>query len=194
MRNFKLLLFNGLSKRRGDKIADLICPFLKDGASVLDFGCADMSVAEAVQRRKNVRVSGIDVIDMNMTDLPFKVYDGVRIPFKDKHFDQTYISFVLHHTDSIEPLLRECIRVTRKRIVILEDVYCGKLGLVLTKGMDYIANKLVSGEISVPLNFKTENDWVRLFRKLRAKRVKSLEARLGGLDIVKHRQFVIDLK
>jgi ubiquinone/menaquinone biosynthesis C-methylase UbiE len=182
------------NKIRANRIANIVCPLLSNGESVLDLGCGDLLVADSIQRKKSVKITGIDVINTNLTELPLKIYNGRRIPFEDKSFDKTYVSFVFHHTDGIESLLKECIRVTRKRVVILEDVYENKVDLLITKILDYTNKFSASRYMKIPFNFKTEKEWMKLFSKLKVKDVKSQQIYPDFLKFTKHRLFVFDLE
>jgi 2-polyprenyl-3-methyl-5-hydroxy-6-metoxy-1,4-benzoquinol methylase len=181
------------NKKRAEKISNIIYPFLSRGGKILDLGCGDMLVAESLKKKLDLEIVGIDVIDANLTSLPLKLYNGVKIPFDNKSFDITYISFVLHHTKNIEKLLSESIRITKKRIIILEDVYEDKLDLLMTKFWDF-GNILTSLSMDLPLNFKREREWVRLFGKLKVKKVKVKKIYPSSLNLIKHRLFVLDIK
>ena len=62
------------------------------------------------------------------------LYDGARMPFQDGAFDTAIAMYVLHHTPDPARVLGEMKRVSRQRIVLVEELYRhwpGKLGLVL---------------------------------------------------------------
>jgi ubiquinone/menaquinone biosynthesis C-methylase UbiE len=181
------------TNRRAKKIANFIWPLLSKGDKVLDFGCGNLLVAEFIQGNLDVEIIGVDVIDINLTSLPLKIYDGERIPFEDKYFDVTYAVFVFHHTDRIDSLFSECIRVTKRRIIVLEDVYENNLELWITKVLDY-SNKLIYPEISILLNFRKEAKWIELFDKFQLRDVKVKKIRPVLLRPTRHRLFVLDLK
>lgn len=48
-------------------------------------------------------------------------YDGRHIPFKDGAFDTVLIAFVLHHCEHQDEVLREAARVSKGRVLVLED-------------------------------------------------------------------------
>ena len=158
----------------------------------MDFGCGNLLIAKFIQGNLDVKIIGIDVIDINLTSLPLKIYDGERIPFEDKYFDVTYAGFVFHHTNNIGPLLSECIRVTKSRIIILEDIYENNFELWITKALDY-SNKLASSEIDIVLNFKSKVEWIALFNQFKLRAVKIQKIRPVLLRPTRHRLFVLDL-
>lgn len=181
------------SRRRAKRIACFIYPLLSKGDVVLDFGCGNLLIAEFIQENLDAKIIGIDVIDINLTSLPLEIYDGKRLPFEDKYFDITYSAFAFHHTNVIDLLLSECIRVTKRRIIILEDVYENNFELLITKALDY-SNKLFSLEIDIALNFKTELEWMLLFNKFKIRDVKIQKIRPVLLRPTRHRLFVLDLE
>jgi len=68
------------------------------------------------------------------------LYDGEHMPFEDGAFDTSIAMYVLHHTRDPAGVLREMKRVSRKRIVLVEELYLhmpGKLRLAL---LDYAVN------------------------------------------------------
>jgi SAM-dependent methyltransferase len=64
-------------------------------------------------------------------------YDGHHIPFEDNYFHTTLVMFVLHHVPHQLELLQEIKRVTRHKIIVIEDIIdeskCVVLATLLTK-------------------------------------------------------------
>lgn len=150
-------------------------------------------VAKFVREKVPVDIIGVDVIDINATNLPFKQYNGKQIPLANKSQDVTYAISVFHHTTNAESLLAECIRVTRKKLIIVEDVYKNGLELLITKSLDY-TNILVSTDMEMPLNFRKEKEWLALFRRYKkVKDVYTRKVRPVLLRPTRHRLFEINL-
>jgi SAM-dependent methyltransferase len=62
------------------------------------------------------------------------LYDGEHMPFADGAFDASLAMYVLHHTPRPAEVLQEMRRVSRRRIVLVEELYRhlpGKLSLAL---------------------------------------------------------------
>jgi ubiquinone/menaquinone biosynthesis C-methylase UbiE len=133
--------------------------------SVLDVGSGRGYIAKEIAKAGK-KVQCLDVKDLNLTDLPLKVYGGKRIPFKDNSFGTVLTCYVLHHAEDPIYLLKECVRVAKKRLIIFEDDADGPL----TKILDVLFNKLHG--VDTPLNFKNVNEWVKEFRKLNLKIIK----------------------
>lgn len=168
-------LFNRLVKPlclcKAGKIADHCGSFLH--GDVLDVGAGRCYIAKEIQQRHGNRVSCIDVADLNETDMPLKVYDGNRIPYKNSSFDTAILVYVLHHCENPLDVLKECVRVVRKggKIIIFED-----FGFILfTFALDWVSNKLHN--VDAPLNFKKEHEWLDVFKGL-------------GLDVIHVRRGV----
>lgn len=183
-----------ISKRRAERIAKLILPYLKETDKVLDFGCGKHLVGECIKESISVDITGIDVINMTMSKLPFLRYGGEKIPFNDKSFDVTYAAFVFHHTKEVESLLKECIRVTKNRIIILEDVYKNNLELMLIKSLDWFGNKFGAPGVKIPLNFLNNSEWRNLFIKLGIENFKTIKIKPFPYRPSRHSLFLIDLK
>jgi hypothetical protein len=100
--------------------------------------------------------------------------------------------FTLHHMASPANALMEGLRVSRRLLIVLEDVYRTPLELHLLKLLDWSGNILISNDMSFPFNFKTENEWTAIF--------KDLGPRLAAVESIRpvpwrpsrHRIFVLE--
>jgi ubiquinone/menaquinone biosynthesis C-methylase UbiE len=177
--------------KRAQRVSEIIQPWIVTGDRVLDFGCGNLLIGRTLQNNIDVQVIGVDVIDVNNTDLPLTVYNGDVIPFDNNSFDVTYAAFMLHHTTNIYTLISECARVTKRRILILEDIYINKFELLVMKFLDHV-NLFTSTDMNIPMNFKKESEWLSLLERPGWKLVKSKKIRPVALRPTRHRLFVID--
>jgi hypothetical protein len=69
----------------------------------------------------------------------------------------------LHHVQNPTATLRECLRVTRRQVVVAEDVYQSSLELGMLRTLDWLGNRSVSREMPLPFGFKTEHAWKLIF-------------------------------
>lgn len=181
---------------RGDHFAALIAPHVEPASSVLDLGCGTLQIASALAARvPGVRVLGIDVLTPPAIPSPavtFQPFDGRTIPLPDRSVDVTCIAFVLHHADEPDDLLREALRVTRRRLVVLEDVYENRLEKLLLKACD-LGNLLQAPRMHLPFRFRTEAEWMKTFRACAVSHVETTRIRPAIPKPTRHRQFVVTL-
>lgn len=155
---------------------------LPAGSRVLDIG-GGWGFYHAPLRSRGHRHLVLDVIKPGMQKCPVVLYDGNRIPFPDRSFDVSLFVTVLHHIPDPEAVIREALRVTRKRVIVVEDLYHHAVGRWWTVLRDQIYNMEFFGH---PKNFRTSKEWVETFEKLGAVRVreKQVHTWLSGLKIL----------
>lgn len=111
---------------KNEKIAENTFNYLKDHIRssdlVLDIGTGNGLVAGIIKNKIGAYVSGLDVIDLNLAPNTTKIFDGKKIPYCDNTFDVSVCSFILHHSRNLEDLFSEIVRVTKREILILEDI------------------------------------------------------------------------
>lgn len=83
---------------------------------ILDLGCGEGTRLNLMSGNK--KSFGVDIdsyaINLAKKQYPrhaFRIYDGKRLPYKDKSFDLVYSAFVLEHTQDPEKFLKEARRV-----------------------------------------------------------------------------------
>lgn len=145
-------------------------PFLKQRERVLDIGAGGGWTGELVSQKKGSEVTLLDMEDFNRSKLPLVVYDGENIPFPDNSFDSSLLLFVLHHCKDPLLVLKEAIRVTKKRIIIQEDTYTSSFGRLLACANDFISNSpffLTNPfKMNMPYNYRKVADWEKVFSRL----------------------------
>lgn len=154
--NFQVRTLAGLTTKK-------LLPFIENGESVLDVGCGLGYQAKDLQKKKNVRVEGIDVIDYAEADFRCKVFDGMRIPFPDKSYDTTYFAYVLHHAEHPIKLLADAIRVTKKRILILEDTPKTLFDRLIDAYHGWSFNAFY--KLKYKSVFRTQEEWENIFKQ-----------------------------
>ncbi len=179
-------------KRRAEKVADDLSSYIKVNSRVLDFGCGGGWVGSRLEEKKKIRLMGVDVLDNIKTNIKFRQYDGNKIPFNNKSFEVVYAVYVFHHIKEQEQLLRESIRVAKKRLIIFEDVYSNWLELQLVKMFDF-GNKLIDKDMEMALNFRSEKDWIEVLKRLGGRRIMVRKIKPFWLKPTKHRLFIVDL-
>ena len=164
------------------QIKDFVC-----GPTILDVGCGDGYTALLLQEQ-GYYVSLADILDYRAENLsmPFDLLEeGSSLPYDTSAFDTTLLLTVLHHSENPIHLLSECKRVTRKRIVIIESVFgidssapfapTQEENMFISLGdeqywyaifVDWFYNRVLHNDVPVPYNFKTPDEWDRVFRNI----------------------------
>lgn len=164
--------------------------FIKKGSKILDFGCGSGIVGKAFQNHFGAEVFGIDIKDMRISDTPFKIYDGEKIPFPDNYFDVVLSAYVLHHIDDQRSVLKEIKRVVKDKIIIFEDVPNGIIPRFISKlhGISFarfFQNNKEKGK------FLNDQGWKKVFKDLGLKLIFEKKAS-SFFDPVKKKVFVLE--
>ena len=155
---------------------------LPPGSRILDIGGGWGFYREPLSRRGHEHVV-IDVVKPGIQKAPVVIYPGKRIPFDDKSFDVSLFVTVLHHIHDIDAVIEEACRVTRKKIIIVEDFYHHELGRWWTVLRDQIYNFEFFGH---PKNFKKKQEWIVFLeaKSLLFKEAIEIKTELAGLSIL----------
>ncbi len=164
-RRLRRFLFKIVLEARAKRLTRHIMDSLEDCSNLIDLGCGDMILTECIDSMTDKEVLGVDTVNSNLTKLPLIIYDGSRLPFDDKSIDAALVAFVLHHCDDIQKMLSELKRVTKKKIIVLEEVYKNFVTQKILHCHDF-GNRLLSSKMEIPLNFLTHDAWMKTFREL----------------------------
>ena len=144
---------------------------LSDGDSVLDVGCGTGHMLAQLALFKDIQPQGVEIalLPDRFHDIPMTTYDGRSLPFADGSFDATLVCYVLHHLEppAAAALFAEIVRVTRRRIFLIED------SLPAFGALYRLRNRLhrieaglryrdASGDYALPPDeamFKTHTEW-----------------------------------
>jgi len=164
----KLLQF--VYRKKAKFYGDKLLPLIKENSKVLDIGAGRGFVSEYISKKANVTLS--DTVDYNCTRFPLILYDGKKLPFRDKSFDTGLLIAVLHHAPNPKELLKESQRVCKK-LIIIEEVYRTSLERKWLKFYDWFWNLSfwnLKGGISMNYNFNTDEQWKKIFSELKLER------------------------
>jgi ubiquinone/menaquinone biosynthesis C-methylase UbiE len=149
-------------KRRNRSKSALIDDFLDSSSSLIDIGTGSGGLALYL-KKKGFEVTSVDIVNKTTyPDISPIVYDGKTLPFQDNSFDVAMLITVLHHCPQPEQVFAEAVRVSNKKIIVLEDVYSNWLMKRLTWFMDSLVNLEFKGH---PHSNKSETEWEALFQK-----------------------------
>ena len=134
-------------------------------------------------RQLGHHVTVLDVVKPGFQKAPVVIYGGGRFPFADHAFDVSLLVTVLHHVKDLDQILQEVRRVTRKRVIVVEDLYHHPLGRLWTILRDQILNFEFFGH---PRNFKSRTEWIYFFNRFGFSLLeeKEIYTRVAGLRIL----------
>ncbi len=147
--------------RRAEEFVEIFEPFLPNRSRILDIGGGWGYYVKPLKARGH-DVTVLDVVKPGFQQSPVVIYSGDRIPFGQHAFDASLLVTVLHHVPDPEALIREARRVTRKILVLVEDLYHHRAGRWWTIARDTLYNFEFFGH---PRNFKKRDEWVELFKR-----------------------------
>jgi len=149
MKNFIkifVVLFHKVYKQKLKKYLQLYCK-----GKILDIGCGDLCLTNTTK---------LDIRSVESADI---VGDAEFLPFKNKTFDTTVVSDVLHHCKNIDNKIDEIKRVTKKRIIIKDHCFYSKLSFFIICFCDWITNFIY--HIKCNYNFLSRQQWYKLFKE-----------------------------
>jgi SAM-dependent methyltransferase len=154
-------------RKRLEVLTSLLLPHLRGGDAVLDVGCGSGQLGiELMERAKekmiNVRVSGLERFPRGDEPIFVTRYDGRRFPFSDKAFDVVIVADVLHHENDPDALLRECIRTSKRFVVIKDHQLSGPLAKARVSLIDWAAN--VPYDVACLYRYNTPAEWDSVIR------------------------------
>ncbi|MBZ9626869.1 class I SAM-dependent methyltransferase [Psychroflexus sp. CAK57W] len=149
-------------KRRNVSKAKLIGDFLNQTETIVDIGTGSGGLAKYLTQH-HFEVTAVDIIDKTVhRDINPIIYDGLHLPFENESFDTSMLITILHHCSNPEQVFGEAVRVSKKKIIVLEDVYSSWLMKHLTWFMDSLVNMEFK---SHPHSNKSEAQWEDLFHE-----------------------------
>jgi ubiquinone/menaquinone biosynthesis C-methylase UbiE len=158
-------IISKIDHHRESDIHNKIDKFLNKSDKILDLGCGLGSISSNLLN-KSFNVISVDITDNCVYDnVKPTIYDGHKLPFKDKTFDKLLLITVLHHTPYPESILKEAIRVS-KNVIIMEDLYDNNFQKYMTFIMDSLSNLEFFNH---PHTNKSKKEWLQIFDKLHMK-------------------------
>jgi ubiquinone/menaquinone biosynthesis C-methylase UbiE len=151
---------HGALQARAEKIVQLFESEIPKGSRILDLGGGWGFYAAPLRNRGHEHLV-LDVVDPGYKKAPVVLYEGQRIPFPDQSFDVTILVTMLHHVPDPKALFKEVHRVTRQKVIVVEDLYHHKLGRYWTVCRDRILNIEF---MEHPHQFRKDAEWRDFFR------------------------------
>lgn len=163
---------------RARQIVPKIKPALAKKDQILDIGCGTGAISKILKSQGfNITLTDIDYNQM-CNQYPVIIYDGGKLPFKNKQFSVSLILTVLHHAKDSGIVLDEAIRVTQNRIIVMEDIFTDLRSRIIT----FIGDCLVNFEVHSPFHNHTKENWINIFenKNLKVQDIKELKLRCVG--------------
>jgi len=93
-------------------------------------------------RQAGIRMTSLEVAvhDGAVDRGELALYDGAHMPFRDGAFDASIAMYVLHHTVDPATVLAEMKRVSRRRVILVEELYRHLPGKLRLAFLDYAVN------------------------------------------------------
>lgn len=146
---------------------------LEDGETILDIGCGDMLFADYVMKNKNVLITGTDIINDCGERKDFVLCDENKLPFKDNSFDAVVACFSFHHIRDQDKMMKEAVRVSRNKIIVVEGVYKNLFQKSSLYFLDWLGEFSSNLSVLTPIRFRTEIGWKKLIEDSGAEVVSS---------------------
>lgn len=158
---------NTVLSRRAVVLRDAICNVLPRGNKLtgVDIGCGNGILGLSImEKRPDVRMTGVDVHIWPKTVIPVTKYDGNRLPFEDKSVDFAILSDVLHHCESPRAVLMEAARISRKFVIIKDHVCQNGFDRIVLRFMDWFGNRGYG--VALPYKYFSSTEWETVFAEL----------------------------
>ena len=169
-------LHEPIYEKRLEVLTGLVVEELQENDQVLDVGCGGGLLGDSITKASNipsgVRVQGAEKFPRGDEPITVTKFDGDRLPFDDNSFDVSILADVLHHEQNPQNLLRECARVSRKRVLIKDHKPSGFLGQQRICFMDWAANHPYGVECLY--TYPLLGEWHQLFQEVGLKLLNEL--------------------
>jgi len=183
-------IFSIVYRKAADRMANDCRGFINKGDSILDLGCGSAIVSRKFERFFQAKMMGIDIIDNRVEKIDFKLFDGKTLPFEDKSFDDVLIAYVLHHCQEPLETLSEAKRVTKRHIVVYEDMPDGWWGKFRCRVHGNLFN-IFFQKNSAQCKFLNQAGWEQAFKKLGLKLIFEEKVSLP-FELTQKRLFVLE--
>lgn len=152
-------IFRKIVRGRSEEVARRISSYIKQTDKIIDIGSGSGDVSLVLQSQ-GMDTTPVDVEDFHGPRLiKTTIYDGKKLPFKDKSFDKALLLMVMHHTPNPELVFKEAARVARE-IVVIETSYATLFSKFHTVITDAIGNLRIEAFWN---SYKTDQEWRKIF-------------------------------
>ena len=125
-------------------LARRVTPYLREGDRVLDVGCGTgdlgRGILETPTRPAPLQFHGLELHRRQHELIDVQAFDGLTIPYARKTYDVVILADVLHHVADPERLIQECIRVSKRLLIIKDHQVQGLFARQRLVLLDWMAN------------------------------------------------------
>jgi len=136
-------------------------------STILDIGAGEGEIGYMVASRLGKQVTLIDVVDYKSpgVPLPMELYDGKRLPYKDRQFDAVMANQAYHHAGEPLDLFAESVRVTNRWLIVLESIHFNEEHRQLNVLLDWKYGNVFEAGFDCTYNYQTPAGWTETFEK-----------------------------
>lgn len=165
LRRFMRSLHAPIYAHRETVLTGLIGAHLAPGFRVLDVGCGFGQLGQAImQRYPAVQVEGLERFRRPGELIPVHAYDGGRMPWDGEVFDAVILADVLHHDDHPDRLLAECVRISKRFVLVKDHLREGFLAQARISLLDWAAN--MPYQVKCTFRYNNLAEWRKAFGPL----------------------------
>ena len=151
-------------------LVKLIVPHLREGDRVLDVGCGVGTLGKALMEApgapKGLIVEGLERHVRGGEPITVHAYEGGAMPFAEGAYDVVILADVLHHEKEPDELLRECLRVAGRSLIIKDHQIKGPMAQVRVSFIDWAANAPYG--VKCLYRYHTREEWQAMAKRLGA--------------------------
>lgn len=149
------------------KLAGYMTPHIREGDRVLDVGCGCGDLGRAILDDPScppgVQMQGVEQRRRGNEPIDVQAFDGLTIPCAEKTYDMVILADVLHHVDDPDRLMQECIRVSKRLLIIKDHQVKGPLARQRLSLLDWAAN--VPYGVPCVYQYRTAAQWTESFHR-----------------------------
>jgi ubiquinone/menaquinone biosynthesis C-methylase UbiE len=182
---------------RENEVGSRVAAHVRPGQTILDYGAGTGLVSRWLAQRANVRPTLADLVEYSnrRRDLPFlRMADPFDVPADDRSFDVVLLLFALHHNpyEAQGKVLAEATRLTRERLIVIEDTPISRVDLACNTFWDKVLN--LRHGVPTPCTFRPVEEWLPIFMEhgLEARHIESYRPKWPTLMTYHHTLFVLD--
>lgn len=160
---------------------------------VLDIGCGSGLGATYISNKCNSKFHLLDCEDLRYKKakkLPFTLGSVEKLPFKNKEFDTSIMSYVLHHINkkiSVKRVFSEALRVAN-RLIIIEETCTKRTDFKKALKIDKKFNKILHPKSTFSFTgYYTDAEIKDMLKNIGAsfisRKLSTGSIKYGGLDI-----------